>query len=519
MIAAAGGCTLSQDRISYYQFEESGAETPHNRIGYLNDPRGDLAHFGTYSGEIPLILNWIYNYTGSPFSSDSAYLAKYRPDIFDDGDTSDMDSIREFIDDDRPVVRGSRKHGTLITGYAIIREMDGVESDWLLVQDPARSRPNLWCSLDSTKDKYYNFAFPPKTGHPMRNDEPEMDVDTDRDGLCDFDELRRFGTLPGDVDTDGDGVRDMQDIVGYVFERDGRWLSVDPDIDSDGARKESDPDNDRPLNDGETDGCEDADHDGFWTPGGTESSCFVGLDDFTVSNPDCFSGFIRYHTSTDLCVGTFVDLEEIILREGVLASSGFVHEMRWIHNLVMAVCTPGSEHIWQRGHSEGSGSARVELVPDSTGRYSIVIETQPTEAPMEVKYDLMGSTWTQTEMVPIFLNLVELSADRVGVPEKTEDGGVVLRGTWDLLADEPPVEGIDRSATLSWDIWLLKPGPAADLSRNRIVDYLDIEILSNEWLSSGTELAADLYEDDTVDLKDYAELADAWLEEQLWPEP
>lgn len=32
-------------------------------------------------------------------------------------------------------------------------------------------------------------------------------------------------------------------------------------------------------------------------------------------------------------------------------------------------------------------------------------------------------------------------------------------------------------------------------------------------------LAADLNEDKKVDFKDYAILADAWLDEQLWPAP
>jgi hypothetical protein len=32
-------------------------------------------------------------------------------------------------------------------------------------------------------------------------------------------------------------------------------------------------------------------------------------------------------------------------------------------------------------------------------------------------------------------------------------------------------------------------------------------------------LAADVYEDNVVDFKDYAVLADSWLEEALWPEP
>jgi hypothetical protein len=39
-----------------------------------------------------------------------------------------------------------------------------------------------------------------------------------------------------------------------------------------------------------------------------------------------------------------------------------------------------------------------------------------------------------------------------------------------------------------------------------------------DWLAGDPGLAADLNTDDTVDFKDYAVLADQWLEEQIWPE-
>jgi hypothetical protein len=62
--------------------------------------------------------------------------------------------------------------------------------------------------------------------------------------------------------------------------------------------------------------------------------------------------------------------------------------------------------------------------------------------------------------------------------------------------------------------------PAADLSGNCVVDYLDLDIMAQQWLQAippATALSADLNADKKVDLKDYAKLADAWLEEILWP--
>ena len=49
-----------------------------------------------------------------------------------------------------------------------------------------------------------------------------------------------------------------------------------------------------------------------------------------------------------------------------------------------------------------------------------------------------------------------------------------------------------------------------------MVDYADLEIMANECLA-GAGLAADLDGDGSVDLTDYAVLADYCLEETLWP--
>ncbi|UCG60007.1 MAG: LamG domain-containing protein [Phycisphaerales bacterium] len=61
--------------------------------------------------------------------------------------------------------------------------------------------------------------------------------------------------------------------------------------------------------------------------------------------------------------------------------------------------------------------------------------------------------------------------------------------------------------------------PANDLSDNCVVDYADIEIMAGEWLGLSIPLSADLDGDDDVDFADYAELADTWLDELLWPAP
>ncbi len=62
---------------------------------------------------------------------------------------------------------------------------------------------------------------------------------------------------------------------------------------------------------------------------------------------------------------------------------------------------------------------------------------------------------------------------------------------------------------------LLKP--PADFTNDCTVNHLDLEVMTDEWLAISPELEADLYLDNNVDLRDFAILAEQWLDEQLWP--
>jgi len=63
-----------------------------------------------------------------------------------------------------------------------------------------------------------------------------------------------------------------------------------------------------------------------------------------------------------------------------------------------------------------------------------------------------------------------------------------------------------------------RPGPAADLTGSDcMVDYSDLQLLTNNWLLTPQNPAIDMNENGTIDLRDYAVLASMWLEEILWP--
>jgi hypothetical protein len=55
---------------------------------------------------------------------------------------------------------------------------------------------------------------------------------------------------------------------------------------------------------------------------------------------------------------------------------------------------------------------------------------------------------------------------------------------------------------------------------NCVVDYADLQVMAGEWLGAPPpDLTTDLNGSGTVDQKDFAALAQEWLEELLWPQP
>jgi len=61
--------------------------------------------------------------------------------------------------------------------------------------------------------------------------------------------------------------------------------------------------------------------------------------------------------------------------------------------------------------------------------------------------------------------------------------------------------------------------PEGDFTGDSVVDYEDLQIMTGEWLSISDYSMSDVYKDDDnrVNFKDFAALANHWMEEQLWP--
>jgi LPXTG-motif cell wall-anchored protein len=238
MIVAYYGGNLSQDRLSYYAY----AEYPNDEL-----PEHDLGHGkGLRNISAKDLLEWaligssVGRLTGKP----------------------DFETIEYYIDSGYPILRdnGEEHWITVIDGYDI-------EGQMVHVIEP----------LNATESKisYENldvFVMWVALGDNIRgrSDEPTIWMDTDGDGIVDFDETNRFHTDPHKADTDGDGIDDKTEIRSYTFLANGLFDSLDTrktDADKDGLRAELDPDSD---NDGIPDGSEDLNHNGIVDPSETD---------------------------------------------------------------------------------------------------------------------------------------------------------------------------------------------------------------------------------------------------------
>lgn len=229
MVNSYFGGNLSQDRVSYYVYGE-----------YLNESAdNDLGHgTGIVNLNLVTVLKWALNEA-------SVYRINGKPGF---------DEIQYTIDSNRPMIRdhGEAHMITVIDGY-------DTEGQLVHVIDPLTGT--------ETRIPYDNldvFVVWAPTGEAItaRSDEPTIWMDSDGDGVVDFDETSRFHTDPYENDTDGDGIDDKTEIRSYTFLSDDSFDSLNvrkPDADEDGLRAELDQDSD---DGGRIDGLEDVNRNG-----------------------------------------------------------------------------------------------------------------------------------------------------------------------------------------------------------------------------------------------------------------
>ncbi|MBC2712318.1 MAG: C39 family peptidase [Desulfosarcina sp.] len=185
------GKTLSQDRISFTYGEHYAGE------GY--PPDFAFKHGGT-SGHA---LDWAVSPNGDNCSGSS------------------FSDLMNYIDNGRPMAVAWSGHYRVIDGYR-----DNSSGQFVHILDPwpvtEPSDNDKWMLFSNIPSSYYCYAAP-DSPTSVKFDEPEIWMDSDSDGIVDFDEINRFGTSSTDADSDFDGVADKEDIREYVFDAAGTY--------------------------------------------------------------------------------------------------------------------------------------------------------------------------------------------------------------------------------------------------------------------------------------------------------
>lgn len=276
MLVSYYGKKLSQDFISYHIHGDPDGDLERDS----EYPIDDLGH-GKWNKNMNLELEWALSLP----AGDGKYL-----------DRPDYDQVMEWLEAKRPFIVRNHEwndntvlHFRVVDGYENVL-WDGIPYHWVHILDPLQRANDpgstgefgLWRIWEKEDVQYVWLGPAGPDGAPgAKSDPPELAMDSDGDGLVDFDEIYRFDTDPNDRDTDDDGVPDKLDMREYLFNYDGRYspkkkgdIRASAYWDIDDLPKERDPDND---GGGCKDGQEDANHNGKQDAG--ETSNFDKADD------------------------------------------------------------------------------------------------------------------------------------------------------------------------------------------------------------------------------------------------
>jgi len=230
------GGSLTQDEIKY-----------HVKGG--GPPEGDLPHGRCGSAtlyEAEQVLAWALQTT-----VDKLNCSYFKPTEAE---------LKSFIDDDRPLRYGIPGHAMVLDGYRYIDK-----NFWVRLLNWDNDGAIRW-------ENYATLGFTwycaPDAGLIGRVMDPDISLDSDGDGINDFDEKHRFHTGVNNPDSDHDGIPDKIEIASYVFDEFGNYVPVNvgrhkkvmDGFDGDGLRPEVDPDTD---NGGVKDGDEDINANGI----------------------------------------------------------------------------------------------------------------------------------------------------------------------------------------------------------------------------------------------------------------
>lgn len=208
------GGSLTQDEIEYHVLvkDETKVLSDNAKIllPFLHEPLNE--------GDVPELLKWSLNVEniitgGTNYSTPCEF---------------SMDMIKDAINKNKLImIEGTPfdknplkyRHYMVIYGYDKDHVYIGNASNFGLNKPFTfkKEGATFWIIDESqTSTKYFiSFYWIPEITdmNGAERGNPLVSMDSDGDGVMDFDELERFGTDPYNIDTDGDGLGDKEDIL------------------------------------------------------------------------------------------------------------------------------------------------------------------------------------------------------------------------------------------------------------------------------------------------------------------
>jgi len=301
------GGTLTQDEL-VYELKGGGA------------PEGDTPHWMGHWADPPEhrpLHAWALGISEAQLNESSSYTES---------------QLKSWLQANRPIFWSNGNHAMVVYGY---RDQDSQLE--LLVANRSGYGNSTWATPASLGYVYHRC--PSTSVSPLYSDY-RINMDSDNDGVCDFDELLRFHTDPYNPDSDGDGLNDKDEIRAYSLnhpygQAGGRSCTppygTNPecrapfDADNDGIRAELDYDSD---NGGAWDGEEDFNLNGILDAG--ETGLFVSSDDPGLQSYLYLSNIQidnRYYWAREIETGPNVTIQGpsktgLIARDGITIGPG-----------------------------------------------------------------------------------------------------------------------------------------------------------------------------------------------------
>ena len=124
-------------------------------------------------------------------------------------------TVKNAIDHDKPVFVGTSGHAMVIYGYA------GTADNYAFYYAFIDNNGHISNSLN-VDAKIIEYSIPEVTYGDVEMSDNRVHLDSDNDGITDFEEIERFLTNPYSVDSDNDGIEDKREIYNYTISREER---------------------------------------------------------------------------------------------------------------------------------------------------------------------------------------------------------------------------------------------------------------------------------------------------------